>query len=161
MCVMALGIIGAVVGAAGSIMSGMMAAQASRAQADAYTRQAALERQQAAFNAQQQEDKAIKLISAQRSAYLSAGVSLQGTPTDVLLDTTQQSNLDTQAIKYNGAIKEQNFLMQARALQVKAQGQQAGGFFGALSPLIKGFGGAGGDFSFGGSSNVSDDSAEA
>jgi hypothetical protein len=155
---MALGIIGAVVGAAGSLMSGMMAAQASQQQANAYARQAALERQQAAFNADQQEAKAIKLISSQRTAFLGAGVSLAGTPTDVLVDTTNQTDLDVQAIKYNGEIKAQNFEMQAAALRTKAEGQQIGGVFGALSPLIKGFSGAsGGDFSFGGSTQVADE----
>lgn len=155
MCVMALGIIGAVVGAAGSVMSGMMAAQASQQQAQAYERQAALERQQAAYNADQQQHKAIKLLSSQRAAFLGAGVSLAGTPTDVIVDTTQQTDLDVQAIKYNGEIKAQNFEMQARALRTKAEGQQIGGFFGALSPLIKGASGfSGGDFSFGGSTNV-------
>lgn len=157
MCVMALGIIGAVVGAAGSLMSGMMAAQNSRNQAAIYERQAAAERAQAQFNADQQESKAIRLISKQRTGFLSSGVSLQGTPTDVLLDTTMQTDLDVQAIKYNGEIKAQNFEMQAAALRAKAGGQELGGAFGALSPLIKGASGAaGGDFNFafGGSSNV-------
>jgi len=69
------------------------------------------------------------------------------------------ANLDTQAIKYNGEIKAQNFEMQAQLFRSKAQGQEVAGAFGAISPLIKGFGGGGGggyggDFSFGGSSNV-------
>jgi uncharacterized membrane protein YgcG len=158
---MALGIIGAVVGAAGSLVSGMMAAQQSQQQAAIYERQAAAERAQAAFNAQQQEDKAIKIISSQRTAMLGAGVSLAGTPSDVLLDTTRMASLDNQAIKYNGEIKAQNFEMQAQLFRSKAAGQQVAGAFGAISPLIKGFGGGGGgggfgggDFSFGGSSNV-------
>jgi hypothetical protein len=155
---MAIGIIGAVAGAVGSVVSGMAAAQASRAQADAYRDQAAREREQAAFNSQQQEHKAIKLISTQRTSYLAAGVSLYGTPMDVLDDTTQQSDLDVQAIKYNGEIKARNFDMQARALDVKAQGQEVGGAIGAISPLIKGVGGAtgGGNFDFGGSTSVSE-----
>jgi hypothetical protein len=135
----------------------MMAAQASQQQAQAYERQAALERQQAAFNADQQESKAIRLISQQRTGMLASGVSLMGTPMDVLEDSTRQSDLDVQAIKYNGEIKAQNFEMQAAALRSKAAGQQIGGVFGAISPVIKGFGGGGGDFSFGGSTNVADD----
>ncbi len=154
---MALGIIGAVVGAAGSIMSGMAAANAANAQAAAYQRQAALERQQAAFNADQQESKAIRLISQQRAGFLSAGVSIMGTPMDVIEDTTRETDLDVQAIKYNGEIKAQNFEMQAAAYRAKADAAQVSGFTGAISPLVKGFGG-GGDFSFGGSTSVGDDS---
>ena len=136
--------------------------RASRAQADAYRRQAELERAQADFNAQQQEHKAIKLISQQRTSYLSAGVSLYGTPMDVIDDSTKQSDLDVQAIRYNGAIKEQNFQMQARALDIKAEGQREAGQYAAIAPLIGGVGkavgafggGGGGGFNFGGSTNV-------
>ena len=155
---MALGIIGAVVGAVGSIVSAQASANASQQQANAYARQAMLEREQANYNADQQQSKAIKLISSQRASMLAAGVSLQGTPTDVLVDTTQQTDLDVQAIRYNGEIKAQNFEMQANALRAKASAQETAGAFGAISPLIKGFGGGGGgsDFSFGGSSSVDD-----
>ena len=159
MCMMALGIIGAVVGAVGSIAAGAAQAQAANAQAAAYQRQAALERQQAAFNADQQESKAIRLISHQRAGFLSAGVSIMGTPMDVIEDTTRETDLDVQAIKYNGEIKAQNFEMQAAAFRAKADAAQTAGLFGAVSPLIKGFGGVSGgagDFSFGGSTSVDD-----
>jgi hypothetical protein len=152
-----VGVLGAVASAVGGIVSAQASAQASRAQADAYRRQAELERQQADYNAEQQQHKAIKLLSAQRTAYLSAGVSLYGTPTDVIIDSTMQSDLDVQAIRYNGAIKAQNFEMQARALDVKASGQETAGAIGAIAPLIKGvgaIGGGGGGFNFGGSTNV-------
>lgn len=163
MCMMALGLIGGVVGAIGSIASGNASAAASRQQADLYARQAMLERQQAEFNANQQQEKDVHFMSTQRSSMLAAGVSLQGTPTDVLEDTARQTSLDEQAIRYNGEIKAQNFEGQAAIFRTKAAGQQTAGFFGALSPLIKGatgaFGGGGGnDFSFGGGSSV-DDSA--
>lgn len=156
-----VGVLGAVASAAGSIAAGQAQAQASRAQADAYRRQAELERQQADFNARQQEHKAIKLISQQRSSFLAAGVSLYGTPMDVIDDSTMQSDLDVQAIRYNGEIKAQNFDMQARALDVKASGAEKAGAIGAIAPIIKGVGGAfggggGGGFNFGGSTSVTD-----
>lgn len=157
MCMMALGIIGGVVGAIGSLATAGANAQAANAQAAAYQRQAMLERQQAAFNADQQESKAIRLISKQRAGFLAAGVSLMGTPMDVIEDTTRETNLDVQAIRYNGEIKAQNFEMQAAAFRAKADAAQTAGVFGAISPLIKGFSGiSGGDFSFGGSTSVDD-----
>lgn len=159
MCMMAIGIIGGVVSAIGAIAGAQAQANAANAQAAAYQRQAALERQQAAFNADQQESKAIRLISKQRAGFLAAGVSIMGTPMDVIEDTTRETDLDVQAIKYNGEIKAQNFEMQAAAFKAKADAAQTAGFFGAISPLIKGFGGiagGGGDFSFGGSTSVDD-----
>ena len=161
MCMMALGIIGGVVGAMGSIMAGQAQANANNAQAYAYERQAALERQQADFNANQQQEKAVKLISSERTSYLASGVALSGTPLDTLADTTRQSDMDVQAIRYNGEIKAQNFETQAAVFRTKAQSAQQAGFIGALSPLIKGFsgvaGGGGSDFSFGGSTSVDDE----
>jgi len=157
---MALGIIGGVISAMGSIMAGQASANAANAQAAAYQRQAAAERQQAEFNANMQQEKAIKLISTQRAGYLAAGVSLQGSPLDAIADTTRQTDLDVQAIKYNGEIKAQNFEAQALAFKAKADAAQTSGIVGAISPLIKGFGGMGGsDFSFGGGTSVGDDEA--
>ena len=130
-------------------MAGAQAsANASRAQAEAYQRQAMLERQQADFNAREQEHKAIKLYIAAEVGLSVGGCLACGTPTDVIDDSTMQSDLDVQAIRYNGEIKAQNFDMQARALNIKAQGQQQAGAFGAIAPLIKGIGGAGGGGGF-------------
>lgn len=159
MCMMALGIIGGVVGAIGSMVSAQGQAQAANDQAAIYARQAAAERAQAEFNAGQTRSKAIKIISQQRTGFLGSGLSLEGSPMDVLADSTRQSELDVAAIRYNGEIKAQNFEMQAQAYRNKAENARTAGVFGAISPLIKGFGGAvggggGGDFSFGGSTSL-------
>lgn len=150
MCMMALGLIGGLVSAIGSVAAGAAQANAANAQAAAYQRQAAAERQQAAFNAERQQQKEIKIISTQRASYLAAGVSLQGSPMDTIADTTREGELDVAAIKYNGEIKAQNFEAQAASFRAKASAAEAGGAIGAISPLIKGFsGGMGGDFSGG------------
>lgn|SRR5262245_25451541 len=160
MCVMALGLIGGVIGAVGSLVGAANASTAANNQAAIYQRQAAAERAQADFNAKQQQSKAIKLISQQRTSYLASGLSLEGSPMDTLADTTRQTELDVAAIRYNGEIKAQNFEMQAAAYRSKAKGAQTAGVFGAIAPLIKGFGGGGGgggDFSFGGSTSLGDE----
>lgn len=153
MCMAALGIVGALVSGIGSIASGAAQANAANAQAAAYERQAAAERQQAAFNADRQQEKSIKLLSSQRASFLGAGVSLQGSPLDVIADTTRETELDVSAIRYNGEIKAQNFEMQAAAMHAKADAASTGGLIGALSPMIKGIGGGfSGDF--GGSTSL-------
>lgn len=157
---MALGLVGGAVSAIGSIAAGNANAAASNQQAAAYERQAEAEREQAAFNASQQREKSIKVISGQRASYLASGLSLEGSPTDTLADTTRTAEMDVAAIRYNGALKADNFQQQAAIFRTKAAGQQQAGFFGALSPLIKGAsgafggGGGGGDFSFGGSTTL-------
>jgi hypothetical protein len=156
MCVMALGLIGGLVSAVGSMASGAAQANAANAQAAAYDRQAAAERIQANYNADRQRDKSIKLISSQRAAFGASGVDMSsGSPLDVIADTTRETELDVSAIRWNGEIKAQNFEMQAGASRAKASAAQTGGLFGAISPLIKGFGG-----DFGGSGATAFDTGD-
>lgn len=147
MCMMALGLIGGLVSAVGSIAAGQAQANSARAQAAVYDRQAAAERLQADYNAKIQRDRSIRLMSQQRAGFLSAGLALQGSPLDVIADTTRETELDVSAIRFNGEIKAQNFETQAAAYRVKADSAEQAGFIGALSPIIRGFGG-GSNFSF-------------
>lgn len=144
MCMMALGLIGGIVSAVGSMAAASAQANAANQQAAAYERQAAIERQTGEYEAARQRDKSIRLISQQKVGYLSAGVGLQGTPLDIIADTTRETELDVSAIRYNHEVKAQNFQAQAGVFRAKADAAMVGGAFGAISPLIKGFGGGGG-----------------
>jgi hypothetical protein len=156
MCMMALGLIGGLVSAAGSMAAASAQADAANQQAAAYERQAAIERQTAFYESERQRDKSIQLIAKQRLGYLSAGVGLQGTPLDIIADTTRQTELDVAAIRYNGEVKATNFETQAAIFRTKADNAKQAGAIGALSPIIKGFSGGGGgggggtSFDFGG-----------
>lgn len=153
MCMMALGLIGGLVSAVGSMAAGAAQANAANAQASAYQRQAQAERIQAAYNADRQRDKSIKLLSSQRASYLAAGVSVSsGSPLDIIADTTRETEMDVAAIKFNGEIKAQNFEAQAAAMRAKADAAEQGGMIGAIAPVIKGFSGSFGGGSFGGTS---------
>lgn len=153
MCMPALALVGGIVSAVGSLAVGQANANAANAQAAMYERQAQAERAQAQFNSERQREKGIKMLATQRAGFLGNGVALSGSALDVLLDTTRENELDVSAIKYNAEIKAQNFEMQADSYKAKASAARMAGLFGAISPIIRGAGGA--DFagsSFGGTS---------
>jgi hypothetical protein len=141
MCGPALGLIGGLVSAVGSIASGAAQQSAANAQASAYERQAYNERQAALYNASRQREKAVELIAQQRVGFLDTGISLMGTPMNILEDTTTETEMDVAAIKYNGEIKAQNFEMQADIYRMKGENAMMGGLIGSIAPVIKGFGG--------------------
>lgn len=141
---MALGLIGGVISAMGSMAAAQAAADSKRAQAAAYERQAAIERQTGEYESERQRDKSIRLISRQRTGYLTAGIALQGTPLDVIADTTAETELDVSAIKYGHEVKAQNFETQAKVLRFEADSGEQAGALGALSPIFKSLGSMGG-----------------
>ena len=144
MCGPALGIIGAVVSAAGSLMSGMMQAQSYKAQAKVQERQADIERQKGDFEAQRERERFRRVSGRQRASYLSSGVSLDGSPTDVIVDSAMENEIDVAAIRYGANIREDNFRSSAQISRMNAGNAMMGGVIGSLSPLIGGFKSMGG-----------------
>lgn len=144
MCGPALGILGAVVSAAGSLFSGMMQAQAYKAQAAQHERQAQIERDRGIFESQRERERHRRIAGEQRAAYLASGVALEGTPTDVIIDSGQENEIDVQTIKYGAQIREDNERFSAQMARMNAGHAMAGGAIGALSPLIGGFRSMGG-----------------
>lgn len=135
MCIMA---IGAVLGAASSIMSGVMQANAQEAQAAVYERQAEIEADKGRYEAGMEQDRVKKMVGENRAAALASGLALSGSPADVILDNTTEGEMDVQAIKYGAEIKSSNYKMQAGIARMRAGQAMAGGVIGALSPLIRG-----------------------
>lgn len=150
MCLPALALVGGIVSGIGAMAGASAQANTANAQAAAYERQAAAERMTAQFNADRQLSKNMGLLSQQRTAYLAAGLSLEGSPTDVIEDTARETQIDVEAIKWNGDIKAQNFEAQRDIFKMKADSAMTAGIFGAISPVIKGFSGTfgvgGGDY---------------
>lgn len=72
--------------------------------------------QVAKFEENAQRDRARRLMAAQRVGYAKAGVTLQGSPLDVIEDTAASAELDALAIRYGGA---------SRAAAFRAQGTEA------------------------------------
>lgn len=120
----AIAIAGTVASIGASIAGGVQQQAAAKANAKAAT-------QAAAFDELRQRERAQKLLAQQRVGYAKGGVTLEGTPTEVLADTAADAEIDALAIRWGGA---------SRAAAFKAQGQQAliGGVTGAAGALLTG-----------------------
>lgn len=155
MCIAGFGVVASLIGTAVSAAAGMAQANAQassqQAQAAIYERQAQIERQTAEYEAQRQREKGARLAGKQRAAFLASGVSLAGTPTDIIADSTRENELDVSAIRYNGTIKSQNFSDQAKIYRVAAGNTKSAGALSALAPAISGIGKIGMQGGFGGS----------
>ena len=144
MCGPVLSVIGAAVSAAGSLYSGMMQAQAANAQAEQFERQAQIERDRGAFEAQRERERFRRVAGEQRAGFLQSGVLLDGTPTEVLVDSALENEIDVQTIRYGAQIRSDNYAFSARMARMNASHAMAGGAIGALSPLVGGFRSMGG-----------------
>lgn len=139
MCPQALPFIGAFVSAAGTLYSGISQAQASRAQAAQASRQAQIERDRGLFESQRERERHRRIAGQQRAGFLASGVALEGSPTDVIIDSGQENQIDIEAIKYGARIREDNLRFSAQVARRNASQSLAGGVIGALSPLIGAF----------------------
>ncbi|MDJ0513016.1 MAG: hypothetical protein QNJ62_06200 [Methyloceanibacter sp.] len=140
MCVPAVGLVlgavGAVASAAGSVIAGQQQARALERQADFEQEQARLEREKGEFDATREDERARRLLGLQRASYLAAGVSLEGSPGEIIEETAEDTQLDIEAIRFGAERNARNF--EQRAEQSRAQASQArtAGYIGAISPIV-------------------------
>lgn len=106
--------------ALGAISQGAAAKSAASYNAQLAEREAATARDTAAYEEQKSRDQARKVLGAQRSAFSKAGVTLEGTPLEVLAETAAEAEADALMIRRAGSIAE------ARSLAEAAQQRMAG-----------------------------------
>ena len=83
------------------------------------------------YQAARQQDKTRRLMASARVAVNKSGLTMSGSPLDVIADSAVQSELDHQAILRQGA---------SQAAMDRTQGRiaQQAGYFGAASSLLSG-----------------------
>ena len=131
-----LSLLGAGVTAAGSIFQASQAAQASQAQAQALERQADDRQRIAAFEANRLREEGERIGGRQRAGFLSSGVSIEGSPLDVISDTAAEVALDQQMIRANAKMRADEFRYEAGLARSNARSQRIGGAIGAIAPFI-------------------------
>ncbi len=139
MCPQALPFIGAFVSAAGTLYSGISQAQAARAQAAQFERQAQIERDRGLFESQRERERHRRIAGLQRASFLASGVALEGSPVDVVVDSALENQIDIEAIKYGARLREDNYRFSAQTARRNASQSLVGGVIGSLTPLIGAF----------------------
>lgn len=138
MCGPAIGLIGAVASAAGSIYSGLAAAAGYKAQAQAAKYEAEVQRNQGALESRRQGEMNARLAGKQITATASSGVDLYGTATDVIADSRREGEFDKQLIRWNSSNKAKLKEYEAKVANMNAGSATVGGFIGAVAPLVNG-----------------------
>lgn len=142
---MCLPAVGAVVGLAGSVASGIGAAGQAKAAQASHEAQAKLQERQAAINVETGEyeaarvqDTVRRVTGAQRAGFAAGGIALQGSAADVIADTAQEGALDVAAIKWNSELKADNLKYESRISKMNADsaGRSVGLAF--LAPVLGG-----------------------
>lgn len=113
MCVEIIGLIGAAVSGAGALIQGKQQAQMAEMQAKAYEQQARADAQASSYGASREQYRQELAASAARAQVGASGVAFSGSPTEVLLASAGQAELDQQAIKYGSQLRQNQLRTQA------------------------------------------------
>jgi hypothetical protein len=139
----ALMISGALISAVGAMSAAKAQSQAASYNASISEQNATVAMDQAAANVaiqQKQAKQAEGSLIAQTGA---SGVTMEGSPTDVLAMSVTNAALDEETIKYSGRLKALGFENQAVLDRVAAKTATQQGYLTAASSLLTGAGNAG------------------
>lgn len=122
-----ISLISMAVSAGGSLMAGAAQSSANKAQAAQYEAQAQLQRRQAdieqvtgQYEARKKQDQIDRVTATQRNRVAGSGVSIEGSPTDIMLDTAREGALDVAAIQWGQGLKATNLGYSADISQMNA-----------------------------------------
>lgn len=139
MCMAAVGLIGSFVSAAGAMQQANAQAAEYKFRAKLDKRQATLERMKGAYEANRMRDKGERVYGTQRAAFSEAGVQLEGSPVDTIVDSRKENELDIQATLWGQEIAGQNYDLSSAMNRMNAKQAKKAGVFAALSPVLSGF----------------------
>lgn len=141
---MALGILGGVVSAVGSLASASAQANAAKFNAAVARDNRLAVLDQTSAEVEDKRKKNRQLLGAMRAAYGANGLEMSGSPLDVVSDTTAEMEYDVAKMRYVGKMKAVGYANQAKLFDMEAKSAKTAGFIGAASGLLGAFQGMGG-----------------
>ncbi|TQV80770.1 hypothetical protein [Denitrobaculum tricleocarpae] len=131
-------LISAAVGALGAIQEARASSAASEFNAKIADNNAIIAEQNAAADETRQRRAAGRQAAASRAAIGAAGVTLEGSPMEVLEDQALEAELDALNIRYGGRLQASNYRSQAQLDRSAARSARTQGFLSAGSTLLRG-----------------------
>lgn len=130
---------------AGTTVAANSADNAATAQENQFNAQAEVADQNAGINlamAELEVDKLdrqlYKILGSQRAGYGGAGVTSEGTPTNVAVDTVTQGEIDRLSIRYGGAVNAHNSEVQGKFARADAKMAHSAGDSNVLGTILGG-----------------------
>lgn len=133
-------LISAAIGALGAIQEARASSASSEFNAKIADNNALIAEQNAAADENKQRRSAGRQAATSRAAIGAAGVTLEGSPLDVLEDQALEAELDALNIRYGGRLQASNFRSQAQLDRSAARSARTQGFLSAGSTLLQGAG---------------------
>jgi hypothetical protein len=124
--------------AAGSIQQGQAARSAANYNAQVAENNAAAARAQAAENARRQRVMNKKALGSIRAGYGASGVTLEGSPLDVLEESAMNAELDALSIEHAGLVRALGFQNDAALERFGGRNASRAGYMGAAAALLGG-----------------------
>lgn len=133
-----LGAIGAAVSAIGAISSAVQQRDAAKYNESMANQQALAAQQTAAANAERQRRAAQRQIGSMEASYAASGVSIEGSPMEILEQSAREAELDRLNILYGGAQQAAGYRNTAALEGAKSQNAMTSGILKAGSSLMIG-----------------------
>lgn len=138
MCVAALSIIGGFISGIGAMQQANAAAESEKAQAEARRRQAIIDQDSGAYKAKQQQRQVDRVLGKQRAGFLSSGIALSGSASDVIDESTMEGALDVAAIRWNSQLSADNERYNAKINDMNAANAKAAAPIAFITPVLSG-----------------------
>jgi hypothetical protein len=130
--------VGTAVSAVGAVAQGQAAKNASEYNARLAERDALLARKKSEEEERRYRLQSQKQKGAMRAAYARAGVTMEGSPMDVLAESAYTAELDALTIRAGGRAQSASLESQARIARLQGRSQLAGSYASAASELLGG-----------------------
>lgn len=130
--------IGAVLGAVGSIQQASAQASAAKHNARVGEQNARMAADQAKEDERMQRIRGMKALGTTRAGFGAAGVTLEGTPLDVLEESAAAIELDALKIRHGGEVQAAAYRNGASLDRAQASAAKTSGYLSATSALLGG-----------------------
>lgn len=130
--------VGTAISAVSAISGGMAARDSAKYNAQVAENNAIASRQQAAANAEQQQRQARLQIGQMEANYSASGVSLEGSPLEILEQSARNSEMDRLNIIYGGELRASGYGNEASLNRSRASNAMTTGYLKAGSALMSG-----------------------
>lgn len=135
---LALLAVGTAFSAIGAIQQGQAANSAAKYNAAVAGQRATAAKQQAAADMDKKRRDTVRRLGSIRAAYGASGVTLEGSPLDVLAESAANAELDVLTIKYKGDLEATGYGNEATLETARGQQARTAGYMGAGAALLTG-----------------------
>lgn len=131
---------GAAMSAIGQLQQAQTARAVGRYNQQLGERSAGIARDQTAAEITRQQRTARRVQGAARAAYGASGVTMEGSPLDVLEDNATQAEIDTLTLRYRGELRAQGYEQEGSMARFRGNQQARAGRMAAAGTLLSSYG---------------------